>query len=175
MSDVIHNPLHSFSFYFDSKDLPNGTLNCQTVNLPGVSLQTIDQTTPFVTIKHPGSELEYSELSLSILIDHELKVWTEIVDWMQSLAPDKNFSQYGDRGNEIKRNISDWYANATLTLLTPKGNPFLEVEFVGLFPTGISDIEFDTKVTEPEPIYADVTFAYTHYEIKRYETQRTSL
>jgi hypothetical protein len=59
------------------------------------------------------------------------------------------------------------YSDATLTLLTSKNNPTLEVRFRDIFPKTISAVQLTTEDTEVAYLKADVTFGYKYYEFKK--------
>ena len=57
------------------------------------------------------------------------------------------------------------FSDATLSILTNKNNPVVEVRFADCFPTSISSLEYNQNVTDVDYLTADITFKYKIYEI----------
>ena len=55
-------------------------------------------------------------------------------------------------------------SDATLTILTSKNNPTLEVRFKDLYPTALSGLSYDQQASDVTYLTADVTFSYLIYE-----------
>ena len=53
------NYLSNISFRLTMQDAPNLTWFCQSVNVPGVSLEAIDVPTPYVTIPYAGGKVNF--------------------------------------------------------------------------------------------------------------------
>jgi hypothetical protein len=131
---------------------------CQMVNLPGISLDDATRTTPFVNLYSPGTKLTYNPLNVTFIVDEDLVTWQNIQSWLNKIANPEGFE-----GRNVKPtdNVSD----ATLTILTNLNNSNLRVYYHNVFPTGLSDIDFDTKQSADDIITASATFRYDYYEI----------
>jgi len=57
------------------------------------------------------------------------------------------------------------FSDATLTILSNKNNPIVEVRFADLYPTSISSLEFNQGQTDVEYLTVQATFTYKLYEI----------
>ena len=57
------------------------------------------------------------------------------------------------------------FSDATLSILTNKNNPVVEVRFADCFPTSISSLDYNQNVTDVDYLTADITFKYKIYEI----------
>ena len=167
-------PLHTHSFNFDlpeSSGAPILSLRCTSVNLPGLSIGTVEQATPFTVLKHHGDTIEYEELQISFVVDMNFESWLEVFHWIKSLAPDQNFGQYGNRPGMTKHPLAaaDGSVNARLTIVSPKGTPLFHVEYDHIFPTSIRGITFETTTTAAEIMVADATMEFSYYDIKNAE------
>jgi len=131
---------------------------CQTVNLPGVSLDDATRNTPFVNLYSPGTKLTYNPLNVNFIIDEDLITWQSLQKWLYQIANPKGFD---GRNTKPINNYSD----ATLTILTNLNNSNLRIQYHNVFPTGLSDIDFDTKQSADDIITASATFRYDYYEI----------
>ena len=77
----------------------------------------------------------------------------------------------GDGGNtdigRIGNTTADkaFYSDATLTILSNKNNPIVEVRFADLFPVSLSGLDYNQNVTDVEYLTATIDFRYKLYEI----------
>ena len=57
------------------------------------------------------------------------------------------------------------YGDATLTILSNKNNPLVEVRFEDVFPTALGGLDYTQTATDVEYLNVQVTFQYKIYEI----------
>ena len=57
------------------------------------------------------------------------------------------------------------FSDATLTILTNKNNPVVEVRFADCFPTSLSGLSYNQNTTDVDYLTAEVNFKYKIYEI----------
>ena len=58
-----------------------------------------------------------------------------------------------------------FYTDATLTILSNKNNPILEVRFADVLPVALSGLDYSQNVTDVEYLTATIDFRYKLYEI----------
>jgi hypothetical protein len=87
----------------------------------------------------------------------------EYVNWFYSIA-DPNGFEKRDGAQELQQNkhLSD----ATLTILTNLNNPAIRIKFANVFPTDISDLQFDVQQSADTTMTATVTFRYDFYTVE---------
>ena len=56
-------------------------------------------------------------------------------------------------------------SDSTLTILSNKNNPIVEVRFRDMFPTSLSALNYDQSATDVDYMKANATFEYQLYEI----------
>jgi hypothetical protein len=144
---------------------------CQEINIPGMSLPEIKVATPFLDLSSPGTKLNYNTLSISWIVDGSLDSWKQIYLWMYSIASPKG---YGERNRlSQKQNVYKTlnqthpinpFSDGILTVLSGLNNPVLKIQFYDLFPTNLSDINFDVKQSAEDVITGTATFAYDYFE-----------
>ena len=61
--------------------------------------------------------------------------------------------------------VRPMFGDATLTLLTNKNNPIVEVRFQDVYPASLSSLTYDQNATDVTYLTASVTFDYKIYEI----------
>ena len=161
------NYLSNISFRLTMQDAPNLTWFCQSVNVPGVSIDAIDVQTPYLNIPQAGAKVTFEELSVRFIVDEHLKNWMEIYDRIIALG----LAEGGENYRLLKAQSDLTQRGGTvstlvLTVLTSAMNPQMEFHFYEAFPISISALDFDSANTDVEYFTATAGFRYTNYEIK---------
>ena len=86
-----------------------------------------------------------------------MRNWLELYDWIRQTVNVEDFERY--------QPIKDQKSDATLLIMSNSMNPKFEVRIKDCFPTELSEVEFDSSLTDLDPITCTVTFSYTSYEI----------
>ena len=144
---------------------------CQSVNIPGMSIGQALISTPSVDVYAPGNKITYNQLNIDFAVDEKLDSWRQIHDWFRSIAAPESFPErkrLSDIQNQYRpgdqlRN----YGDGTLTVLNNLNNPTLRVKFVNAFPISLSDIQFDTKMTADDIVYATATFVFDYHTFEQ--------
>lgn len=152
-------------FTFLIPDKPYLKYFCQTATIPGASTSEIAVPTPFSTTYRHGEKLVYESLTLTALMDEDLKTWEESYKWLSSLTRPESFSQYPKKSN---RDIqTPLYFDGYLTVNTNANNPNIRFKFRNCHPVSIGGLSFDTKTDADNIPTCDFTFRYDFYEIER--------
>ena len=172
--------------------LPKVEFFTTAANIPAISLGELVIPTPYKSIPILGDNLTFDNLSISFIVDEELQNYRTIHDWMIGIGFPKSRQQFidfrnsgsntpqegqgGNTGTGISNKdiggrggpaIADkaFYTDATLTILSNKNNPIVEVRFSDLFPVALSGLDYNQNVTDVEYITATIDFRYKLYEI----------
>jgi hypothetical protein len=169
------NFLSPFGFKFFLKKTPNVNWFVQSINLPSISIQNTIKPNPFIKIPLTGDHIDFGELKVSFRVDEDMKNYLEIYNWLIGIGfPDK-FDQYKSIAPKINRQITgdadvltgtSIYSDATLMILSSNMNPLTEITFVDTFPVSLSDLQFNSTLTDVQYILAEVTFIYRKFDIK---------
>ena len=184
-------------FKFSIIKLPKVEYFCTQVNLPGISIaDNYSQPTPFRDIPLPGEKLRYEPLSVTFLVDENLENYQEIHGWLVGLGFPRDHSEFqnligagSDRfpvSNEsvstepgkVKYGITDQgptFSDATLTVLSSKNNPQVEIRFRDLFPVSLTGLQYDQQATDVEYLTSTVTFRYTIYDFANVGSSTTQV
>ena len=81
-------------FTFLIPDKPFLKYFCQTVSIPSVSTNEITVPTPFSNTYRHGEKLNYEPLTITAIIDEDLRVWEETYNWLKSLTRPQSFDEY---------------------------------------------------------------------------------
>lgn len=150
----------STHFQFQCRKIPAATYFCQSANLSGLNLESIAQPTMFNNIPRPATKLKPESLSLSFVVDEELKNWIEIYNWMQSATNQTDFEKYEDPSKHLN-------SESILFILDSNNNPRFKVNFYNIFPISLGGLNFQSGNTESTPMYSQVVFDYSHHDIRK--------
>jgi 4-hydroxyphenylpyruvate dioxygenase-like putative hemolysin len=134
------------------------------VQIPGVSTSAVTVSNPFANIYRHGDKLVYDQLTISAVIDEDLKTWQETYDWLLALTKPEKFEQY----NRFYDSNKKLYHDATLTLNTNANVNNIRVKFFNCHPTSISSVQFNTSDNANTILTADIVFRYDYYELFRF-------
>lgn len=167
LADVPENTsfLQSTKFTFVIPDLPFAKYFCQTVNLPGVSTSAASFETPFSKVNLHGDKLVYDPLTITFLVDEDLRVWEETYDWLKSLTFPHEFGEYNRRG--VKK-VEQKYYDGALTITNNANRDNIRILYSRVHPLSLSGIQFSTMENADNIITAAVTFSYDTFVIERF-------
>jgi len=154
--------LSNNKFDFVLRRIPNFTYFVQAVNLPSLSLQSTTINTPFSALSVPGNQISFGTLSLTFIVDEDMQSWYELYNWIFKLGNPKSFDKRGGLkdNDELLNSVT---SDATLFIKTNANNPNFKIEFYGVYPTELGDMQF-SAVDNQDFITSTATFNYTYYE-----------
>lgn len=153
-------------FTFMIPDMSNLVYFVQNINLPGISTSEVAVETPFSATFRHGDKLVYEPLTITFLIDEDMRTWEETHNWLVALTFPKDFRQYG----KIKGESKKLYYDAIFTINTNANIPNLRIKFFNCHPVSLGEIQFSTTDSAETNMVADVTFRYDRFEIERLTT-----
>lgn len=157
------NYLMNNSFKFSLERIPHVTYFCQRASIPTISFNIVEQSTPYgVKVYKAGTSYDYSDLEISFIVDENMENWLEIYNWMRTLSNAETDSEYIE--------VEEHSSTAEIITLTSAYRPNLAVSFKEVFPISLSAIDFDSTISETEPIVANATFRYRSYSISDIKT-----
>lgn len=172
-------------FRFQIQKLPEVQFFTTQANIPSVSLTELSQPTPLNQLTLAGSDMTYDDLAITFLIDEEYRNYREVHDWIKGLGFPENHTQFqsllsensdrmpGSQSRGVQTESGKTYpatpdgaiySDATLTILSSKNNPTLEIRFRDVYPKAIGPVALTTQDTEVTYLQADITFGYKYYE-----------
>ena len=175
-------------FSFGIHQLPKVQFFSTAATIPAISLSDVVIPTPFKSIPMMGDQLTFDNLTVSFIVDEFLENYLSIHEWMTAIGFPKNRKQFSD----FKTNISNTpssvrsaaststdigdvkaaspnnalFSDATLTILSNKNNPIVNVFFRDLYPVAMTALDYNQQATDVEYITASIDFAYQIYEIE---------
>jgi hypothetical protein len=152
--------LQTTKFTFVIPQLPFLKYFCQTVQLPGLSTTEVLQSSMFNDTYRQGQKINFDPITITTLIDEDIRVWEETYQWMVYLANPVRFGQF-------KEKFSSRFYDGMLTLNTNANNPNLRIKFKNCFPTSLGTIPFATTDNADVVPVLDISFRYDYFEIDR--------
>ena len=147
---------------------------CQSVNLPSLTVQSVDVPVAQMglPLKTPVGRYSYENLSVSFLVDEKMENWTEVYNWLLGIS---NFDTSGSKSARFPYVNSDEpgggiFSDAAILVMDGSYNPIKRVEIKDMFPVGLSGIQFSSVSVDTEPIIATATFAFRIYTITPVDT-----
>ena len=169
-------------FKFSINQLPKVEFFTVAANIPGISLPAATYNTPFKNIPTIGEKPEYEDLTITFIVDEFLENYISIHEWVTGTGFPKSRTQFSNFRSATSNSPTDaksvsvdkvgsatpdrgMYGDATLTLLSNKNNPLVEVRFQDVFPTSLGGLSYTQTATDVEYLTVDATFQYKIYEI----------
>lgn len=163
------NMLSPLGFRFQLSRTPKTNYFIQQASIPSLSLGEFDLDDPFVKLPIPGTKLRYDTLTLEFIVDEDLENYLEIHDWLKGLGFPDNYNQYSalQNSSDNSSKAAGVYSDGTLIILTSNHNANYRVKFNEMFPIMLSDLTFNSTLTDVDYLKASVTFRYRTYEFQR--------
>ena len=169
-------------FKFSINQLPKVEFFTVAANIPGISLPPATYNTPFKNIPTIGEKPEYEDLTITFIVDEFLENYITIHEWITGTGFPKSRTQFSNFRSATSNSPTDaksvsvdkvgsatpdkgMYGDATLTVLSNKNNPLVEVRFQDVFPISLGGLDYTQAATDVEYLNVQVTFQYKIYEI----------
>ena len=165
------NFLSAQGFKFNLARAPKVDFFSNSANIPGINLGVAIQPTYLKDIPVPGDKLVFDDFRLRFNIDENLENYMTIQNWMRGLGYPESIYEYSEWKNSDPNNPNQDpnVSDGSLIIFNSNFQPSTIVKFQGLFPTSLSEIEFDATAVDVQYATASVTFKYVLYQIINYE------
>ena len=171
-------------FKFSINKLPKVEFFTTQANIPGINLGESIFPTPFKAIPVQGDDLTFDNLEISFIVDEQLENYRELHQWLVGIGFPKARTQFSSfrkdesstfptseavTGEEtspgVPTGVQAMYGDATLTVMSAKNNPVMEVRFSDMYPVALGGLAFDQQLTDTTYLTATATFTYKLYEM----------
>lgn len=161
------NFLSPVGFKFVLDKAPKTVFLCQSATIPGISIGSPEQPTPFKKIPLTG-DVVYEDLTVSFLVDEDLENYLEIHNWLKSISAADDFQRYSDflDNSKLKNNVRTYSSDGNMMILTSNYQYNFQIKYSDLFPITLSALEFNVGGSDIEYFTAQATFRYTIYNIE---------
>ncbi len=154
-----------FRVIIDRENYPNLEYFAQSVNHPDVSVT--GTVLPFRRIENvnmPGDTISFSELSISFILDENMKAYTELYEWME-YSINNEFVGQGPRSKKINPELPT-QADISVSILSSHNNQSTRILYKGCSPTSLSGLQLSSVASSVDYLTFDVTFQFTGFEFK---------
>jgi hypothetical protein len=165
------NFLSPLGFKFNLARAPKVDFFSKSANVPGINLGVAIQPTYLKDIPIPGDKLVFDDFRLTFNIDENLENYNIVQSWMRGLGYPESVYEYMEwmQSDPVNPTQDPNVSDGTLIIYNSNFQPTTLVKFQGMFPTSLSDIDFDSTQTDVQYAVATVTFKYALYKIFPYE------
>ena len=163
------NFLSPTGFILVIERLPKVSFFAQSVTLPTVSLQSLEQPTPLSIIEIPSDRLTFGTLSINFILDEQMNNYMEVFTWMRGLGFPETYPQYtseNNRGLELTSELQRNYSQATLLILGSNKQTVRTVNFYDCFPISLSGFDTETTATDIQYVRSTLELQYSYFDIE---------
>lgn len=172
-------------FKFNIHQLPKVEFFTVSASIPSISMGNAVMPTRLTDLPMMGDKVTYDPLTISFICDEYLENYLSLHEWITAIGFPKSTDQFKNfrattsatpsatRGTS--QDIGDvkpataaraMFSDASLSILSNKNNPVVNVFFRDLYPTSLDALEFTQAATDVDYIVVSATFAYSLYEIE---------
>ena len=170
-------------FKFGIHQLPKVEFFTVAANVPAINIGITNYPTALKDIPMMGDKVTYDNLTISFIVDEYLENYLSLHEWITGIGFPKDRKQFSDfrtasasmPGQKTKQttdlktgpatSVLPMFSDATLTILSNKNNPIIQIFFQDMFPVSLGGLEYNQDATDVEYMKATAEFAYNIYEI----------
>jgi len=107
-----------------------------------------------------GGTIDYGELSVTVILDEDLKAYTEMHDWMRRLV-DNNLKGPLDRDDTTVPSSAD----ITLSVLSSQNNVIKQIRYTEAVPSVLGSVSFEATGSGTEFLTCQMSFRFSIFEL----------
>ena len=147
--------LSPLGFHLIIDQLPGVTYNCQTMVLPGVTLNSVYANNPLRAIPLPGTKVQFEPVVATFRVDEDLRNWEAVFNWIIENGFAEDTEQYRLRlgvhpsislefggSGKIRDYNSNIVSDITIITDTAEGRPNRSITLRDAFPTSLTPLQF---------------------------------
>jgi hypothetical protein len=164
----VENYLFPTSFKLMMSRIPGVIYNCQTANIPGVSVTEVSTNNPRSgrTLKLPSQNLAFEDLQIKFLVDETMHNWLEIYNWLQALRVVDDWESVRPFAKNMIRESGSQLDEGIMFVFSSANNVVRKFKFHNMFPKELSSLDFDSGTDNPEAMTATTTFAFEYFTVE---------
>lgn len=143
----------------------------QSVSLPSISIQAVKSEGPFSDIVMPGDHINWEQLSITFLVDEDLRGWRECYEWIRGHGFPESFEEYKQALGDGTLNRFD-ALSSDISVVTNTGSRNANIEFFfrDAIPVMISAPTLSTTNEGQPVVTSKVAFEYILYDVRPIRT-----
>jgi len=167
--------LSPIGFKFTLVDYPKVAYFAQTANIPGISINTVEQPTIMGRpIPYDAHGVNYEPFNLNFIVDEDLENYLILHNWIRGLGSGDSFTERSfleissseNRPGSTTDKYTNVRADGTLAVLNSNFQANFFVTFKDMFPVSLNALEFNATIDGTEYAVAQVQFRYASYDIQ---------
>lgn len=149
-----------FKLVIDRTSYPNLEFFAQSVTHPSIMLPAVETSyRNLATVPMPGDKLDYGELTANVMMDEEMRSYTEVYQWLQRIIED-NVSA------KISRDVTrSHFADVTVSVLSSHNNQVKQIRYIDAMPTMLGDVQFESTTNDVQYITFPITFRFSYFKL----------
>ena len=152
-----------FKLVIDRTNYPNLDYFVQDFTHAGVIMNSADLAFRKVAaVPMPGDKLTYNEMLANIILDEDMKSYTEMHDWMRRVLDQDNVNPSQRFQNAALPPSS---ADITLSILNSSNQPIVRIKYRDAIPVALTDIQFQTTGGGDSFLTFGASFRFTYFDI----------
>lgn len=159
---VVKDPMLSDNFIMEFPNIPTGgqdeqplMVSCQQAVKPGMTLNEVQVQLFGHTLTYPGNLTYSHDMSITFVENSRGGIMRIMEKWIERAR--SHLTQHGAVSADVWR-------DGHLSILDNTGNVVLKYKIVGMWPSGVPDVQFDG--TNATAINHSVSFKYQYYELE---------
>jgi len=150
----------SFKLTIDRANYPNLEYFVQSFTHPGMIMNTVEVPYQKITgIPFVGDKLTFNEMLANIILDEDMKGYTEMYNWMLRILDNNEVSALNATSA-----LPSAQADITLSILNSANNVTQQIKYIDCVPTSLTDIQFEPAAGD-QFITFGVSFRFTYFDI----------
>lgn len=169
------NPINSLSIYgfvLKIAKIPNITFWVKECNIPGISLESPEQSTPFVNTPLVGDKLQFENLDIRFLLDEYMNNYESLYEWITLCGFPNNYgevnkfrSKWFDCGSLEKDSDNGLVSDATLTIKTRNNENVRTFHIKKMIITSLGSISLTDDAQDTQYLYGTATFKFEQFTL----------
>jgi len=164
--DLQLNNQETTSFIFDIILIADIKYKLTEVNIPGISIGTIEEFPSFAEnrIPFPGDTIDYDDLVITFIVDKDMNNYYYIFNWMKGLIQNTRIEEIDTVNTDpvVQNLIEKEYSDALLLIYTGD-NLSRKIRYKNIFPYQLSEIAF-TSTEEFRFSTCTASFKYENFD-----------
>ena len=154
-----------FKLVIDRTNYPNLDYFVQDFTHAGVIMNAADLSfRKIAAVPMPGDKLTYNEMLANIILDEDMKSYTEMHNWMRRILDQDNITAVDRFKNATQRPPSQ--SDITLSILNSSNNMIAQIIYRDSIPTALTDIQFQATSGAESFLTFGASFRFTYFDIK---------
>ena len=149
-----------FRVLIDRVRYPNLEYFAQEVTHPGATLNPVELPVRRITsVPLAGDKMTFSEVTLTLLIDEDMKGYEEMFNWMIRITNE------GQKSGLNRNTEKPTYADITVSVLSSHNNTVKKIRYLDCVPVNLGGIEFRATSGDSQYLTFQAAFRFSQFEL----------